>query len=227
MTSVEERKRNCLLCQVPFTRPRRPGRPRRYCRACAPIMDAMLRRIARGNIGQRSERAHRASNARPTTSERDTLSAVIFRDPLASVTPRYRAASFVVPDTRQRLLQIAGLDNRIHRRSCPAAGCSEGRHAGFGPWRPGLRASPFAARLQDQFQLDIPPLGPHERAVLLTPPFGSSPANRLLGKHQIVWGQMWRTSTVEPLNLARLRLRPNETCSKPPDRVRSHGGSCR
>ena len=77
---------------------------------------------------------------------------------------------FVAPDTRQRLLQIAGLDDRLHRRSLPgrrAFGFGT-RRAGFGPLGSGAPGFTLRLRLQGQFQLDIPPLGPHERTVLLT-----------------------------------------------------------
>ena len=76
----------------------------------------------------------------------------------------------VAPDTRQRLLQIAGLDNRLHRGALPdrrAFGFGT-RRAGFGPSvseAPGFTLRP---RPQGQFHLDILPLGSHERAVLLT-----------------------------------------------------------
>ena len=41
------------------------------------------------------------------------------------------------------------------------------RHAGFGPLASGAPGFTLRLRLQGQFQLDILPLGPHERSVLL------------------------------------------------------------
>ena len=77
---------------------------------------------------------------------------------------------FVAPDTSQRLPQITGIDDRLHRRSqpgCRAFGFGV-RRAGFGPLVSGAPGFTPRLRLQGQFKLDIPPLGPHERTVLLT-----------------------------------------------------------
>jgi len=76
----------------------------------------------------------------------------------------------VAPDTRQRLLHVAGRDHRFHRWSAPsrrAFGVGT-RHAGFGPSVAGAPGFTLRLRLQGQFQLDILPLGPHEPAVLIT-----------------------------------------------------------
>ena len=75
----------------------------------------------------------------------------------------------VAPDMRQRLPQVAGLDNRIHRRSLPSrwAFGRDARHAGFGPLASGTPGFTLRRRLQGQFQLDVLPPGPHERAVLV------------------------------------------------------------
>ena len=71
----------------------------------------------------------------------------------------------VAPDTRQRLLQISGLDDRLHRRFLPgrrAFGLGT-RRAGFGPSGSGAQGFTLRRRLQGQLQLDVLPLGPHER----------------------------------------------------------------
>ena len=71
----------------------------------------------------------------------------------------------VAPDTRQRLLQVAGLDDRLHRRLLPsrrAFGFGT-RRAGFGPLGVGAPGFTLRRRLQGQLQLDVLPPGPHER----------------------------------------------------------------
>ena len=77
----------------------------------------------------------------------------------------------VAPDSRQRLPQIAGLDHHFHQWSPPgrrAFSVGGTRHAGFGPSVSGAPGFTLRLRLQGQFQLDVLPLGPHERTGLLT-----------------------------------------------------------
>ena len=76
----------------------------------------------------------------------------------------------VASDVRQRLLQIAEFDDRLHRRFIPvrrAFGFGT-RHAGFGPTGAGAPGFSLRRRLQGQLHLDVPTRGLHERTVLLT-----------------------------------------------------------
>ena len=68
MAPVKERKRICLLCQAPFTEPRRAGRPRRYCYTCGPMMDALSRRKAAQKYRARKRKEGQHS-ARATNDE--------------------------------------------------------------------------------------------------------------------------------------------------------------
>ena len=66
----------------------------------------------------------------------------------------------------------------VHGGSTDLSGCtgsrrafgSGTRQAGFGPLGSGAPGFTLRLRLQGQFQLDVLPLGPHERTVLLTLP---------------------------------------------------------
>lgn len=58
---AQERTRLCLLCQAPFTEPRRVGRPRRYCYTCGPLMDALSRRKAARKFRARKRKKRKGS----------------------------------------------------------------------------------------------------------------------------------------------------------------------
>ena len=131
----------------------------------------------------------------------------------------------IAPDTRQRLLQIAGLDDRLHRRLLPsrrAFGLGT-RRAGFGPLGSGAPGFTLRRRLQGQLQLVVLPPGPHERCRPTDPcpSFGPSPASRLLCPllTSAPRSRALRTRSVRDFRTRRRppEVRPTAFAASPPD----------